>query len=136
MHMNRFFHKFAQGAATLMGSHWAFNAAVLGCLIWALTGPAFQFSDTWQLVVNTATTLLTFLAVFLIQNTQNRNSLALQIKLDELLRAVETARTGLVSLENSTDEEIEKLRREFERLHEREHAGSGLVKPGRGHASD
>lgn len=123
--MNRFFHRFAQGAATLMGSHWAFTAAVLACLVWALTGPAFQFSDTWQLVINTGTTLLTFLAVFLIQNTQNRNSVALQIKLDELLRAVETARTGLVSLENSTDEEIEKLRREFQRLHEREQVVSG-----------
>jgi low affinity Fe/Cu permease len=80
----------------------------------------FDYSNTWQLVINTATTVLTFLAVFLIQNTQNRNSLAVQIKLDELLRAVETARTGLVSLENSTDEEIEKLRREFQRLHDRE----------------
>jgi low affinity Fe/Cu permease len=119
--MNHFFHKFAQGAATLMGSHWAFHAAVIMCLIWAFTGPVFRFSDTWQLVINTGTTLLTFLAVFLIQNTQNRNSLAIQIKLDELLRAVETARTGLVSLEYSTDEEIDKLRREFQRIHEREH---------------
>ena len=73
-----------------------------------------------QLVINTATTVLTFLAVFLIQNTQNRNSLAVQIKLDELLRAVESARTGLVSLENATDEEIEALRLEFQRLHDRE----------------
>jgi low affinity Fe/Cu permease len=118
--MNRFFNRFAQATATGMGSYWAFNAAVFACLLWAVTGPLFAFSDTWQLIVNTATTVLTFLAVFLIQNTQNRNSLAIQIKLDELLRAVENARTGLVSLENSTDEEIERLRREFERLHDRE----------------
>jgi low affinity Fe/Cu permease len=105
--MNRFFHRFAQGIASLMGSHWAFIAAAGGCLIWALT--VFDFSSTWQLVINTATTVLTFLAVFLIQNTQNRNDLAVQLKLDELLRAVETARTSLVDLEDSTDEEIEKL---------------------------
>ena len=115
--MNRFFHRFAQATANLMGSHWAFCVAAAMCLLWALTGPAFRFSSTWQLVINTATTVLTFLAVFLIQNTQNRNDLAVQLKLDELLRAVETARTGLVDLEDSTDEEIEKLRREFQQLH-------------------
>jgi low affinity Fe/Cu permease len=99
-----------------MGSHWAFIAAAAACLLWAVTGPAFHYSNTWQLVINTATTVMTFLAVFLIQNTQNRNDLAIQLKLDELLRAVETARTGLVDLEDSTDEEIEKLRLEFRRL--------------------
>jgi len=134
--MNRFFHRFAQGAATVMGSHWAFiaaatvmgshwafTAAAAACLLWAVTGPAFHYSNTWQLVINTATTVMTFLAVFLIQNTQNRNDMAVQLKLDELLRAVETARTGLVDLEDSTDEEIEKLRREFRRLHD-ENAGA------------
>jgi low affinity Fe/Cu permease len=115
--MNRFFHRFAQGAATVMGSHWAFAAAAAGCLVWAATGPAFHYSNTWQLVINTATTVMTFLAVFLIQNTQNRSDIAVQLKLDELLRAVETARTGLIDLEDSTDEEIEKLRREFKSLH-------------------
>jgi low affinity Fe/Cu permease len=99
-----------------MGSHWAFLAAAAACLLWAVTGPAFHYSNTWQLVINTATTVMTFLAVFLIQNTQNRNDLAIQLKLDELLRAVDTARTGLVDLENSTDEEIEKLRLEFRRI--------------------
>jgi low affinity Fe/Cu permease len=122
--MNRFFHRFAQGTAALMGSHWAFGAAAGACLLWALTGPAFDYSNTWQLVINTATTVLTFLAVFLIQNTQNRNGLALQLKLDELLRAVETARNGLIDLEDSTDEEIEQLRREFQRVRE---AGSTAV---------
>jgi len=116
--MNRFFHRFAQRAATVMGSHWAFTVAAAACLLWAVTGPAFHYSNTWQLVINTATTVMTFLAVFLIQNTQNRNDMAVQLKLDELLRAVETARTGLVDLEDATDEEIEKLRREFRRLHD------------------
>lgn len=122
--MNRFFNKFAQATAALMGSHWAFGAAAGACLVWALTGPAFDYSNTWQLVINTATTVLTFLAVFLIQNTQNRNGLAVQLKLDELLRAVETARTGLIDLEDSTDEEIDKLRREFKQLHENANAGA------------
>jgi low affinity Fe/Cu permease len=122
--MNRFFRRFAQATATGMGSHWAFGIAACACLIWALTGPVFHYSNTWQLVINTATTVLTFLAVFLIQNTQNRNSLAVQLKLDELLRAVDTARTSLVDLEDSTDEEIEKLRGEFQRLHERASANA------------
>jgi low affinity Fe/Cu permease len=116
--MNRFFRRFAQATANGMGSHWAFAIAACACVIWALTGPLFNYSNTWQLVINTATTVMTFLAVFLIQNTQNRNSLAVQLKLDELLRAVATARTSLVDLEDSTDEEIEKLRGEFQRLHE------------------
>ena len=122
--MNRFFRRFAQATATGMGSHWAFGIAACACLIWALTGPVFHYSNTWQLVINTATTVLTFLAVFLIQNTQNRNSLAVQLKLDELLRAVDTARTSLVDLEDSTDEEIEKLRGEFQRLHDRASANT------------
>lgn len=122
--MNRFFRRFAQATATGMGSHWAFVIAACACLIWALTGPVFHYSNTWQLVINTATTVMTFLAVFLIQNTQNRNSLAVQLKLDELLRAVDTARTSLVDLEDSTDEEIEKLRGEFQRLHERASANT------------
>jgi len=121
--MNRFFRRFAQATATGMGSHWAFGIAACACLLWALTGPVFHYSNTWQLVINTATTVMTFLAVFLIQNTQNRNDMAVQLKLDELLRAVETARTGLVDLEDSTDEEIEKLRGEFRRLHD-ENAGA------------
>jgi len=122
--MNRFFRRFAQATATGMGSHWAFGIAACACLLWALTGPVFHYSNTWQLVINTATTVLTFLAVFLIQNTQNRNSLAVQLKLDELLRAVDTARTSLVDLEDSTDEEIDKLRGEFQRLHERASANA------------
>ena len=81
-----------------MGSHWAFAVAATACLIWALTGPTFHYSNTWQLVINTATTVMTFLAVFLIQNTQNRNSLAVQLKLDEnsMTLTVETPRGQLV----------------------------------------
>ena len=117
--MHSFFRRFAHACANYVGSSWAFGLAAAGCLIWASSGPFFHYSDTWQLVINTATTVLTFLAVFLIQNTQNRNDLAVQLKLDELLRAVQTARTGLVDLENSTDEEIARLKAEFERLRER-----------------
>ena len=106
------------------GSSLAFGIAVIVVLVWGITGPVFHFSNTWQLVINTATTVLTFLAVFLIQNTQNRNSLAVQLKLDELLRAVDTARTSLVDLEDSTDEEIDKLRGEFQRLHDRASANA------------
>jgi len=117
--MNRLFRKFAHACAHYMGSSSAFTVAVISCVIWAVSGPFFHYSDTWQLIINTVTTVLTFLAVFLIQNTQNRNDLALQLKLDELLRAVETARTGLVDLENSTDEELTRLKTEFEKLHQR-----------------
>jgi low affinity Fe/Cu permease len=94
--------------------------AVVGCIVWAAAGPLCHYSDTWQLTINTATTVLTFLAVFLIQNTQNRDMLATQLKLDELLRAVEQARTGLVNLEHCSDEELAALRAEFERLGARE----------------
>jgi len=85
---------------------------------WAITGPFFNFSDTWQLVINTATTIITFLMVFLIQNTQNRDSRAIHLKLDELLRGIETARTGFVDLEDLTDEQINKLREQFQQLRE------------------
>jgi len=118
--MNEFFHRIAHRSALLMGSHWSFLGGTLACVLWAATGPLFGYSDTWQLVINTATTVLTFLAVFLIQNSQNRDGLAIQLKLDELLRAVENARTGMVSLENCSEAEIERLRQEFERLRARE----------------
>jgi low affinity Fe/Cu permease len=114
--MSDFFNRFARVSAIALGSHWSFIWATALCVAWALSGPLFDYSDTWQLVINTATTVLTFLAVFLIQNTQNRDTLALQLKVDELLRAVEAARTRLVGLENCTDEEIEYLRKEFDRI--------------------
>jgi low affinity Fe/Cu permease len=118
------FRKFAATVATASGSPWAFLLAFLVIVVWAITGPIFKFSDTWQLVVNTGTTIVTFLMVFLIQNTQNRDAVAIQLKLDELIRAMEGARTSLVDLEDLSDEEILRLKKEFERLRRREVAMS------------
>ncbi len=92
---------------------------VLVVVVWALTGPMFHYSDTWQLVINTGTTIVTFLMVFLIQNTQNRDSKAMQLKLDELIRVIGHARNKLVDLENSDDETIEKLHEEFKSMREK-----------------
>jgi low affinity Fe/Cu permease len=100
----------------IVGSAGAFIFAVVIVIVWAAAGPIFHFSDTWQLVINTATTVLTFLIVFLIQNSQNRDSRAIQLKLDELLRAVETARTGLADIEERSDKELDAMKKEFERL--------------------
>jgi low affinity Fe/Cu permease len=102
-----------------MGSPWMFFLAFGLVIVWAATGPAFHFSDAWQLVINTGTTILTFLMVFLIQNTQNRDAKAIQLKLDELIRAVDGARTRLVRLEDMSDDEIAELQDQFKRLHER-----------------
>src|SRR5579864_7802188 len=110
------FGRFAASASGWLGSKWAFAGAGIVIVLWAAVGPVFHFSDTWQLVINTATTIITFLMVFLIQNTQNRDTRALHLKLDELLRGVEGARTNLVSLENLSDEELDQLQHEFERL--------------------
>jgi low affinity Fe/Cu permease len=98
------------------GSAWAFMIAAIIVIAWAVTGPFFHYSDTWQLVINTGTTIVTFLMVFLIQNTQNRDATAMHLKLDELLRAVHDARTNLVDIENRSDAELARLRAEFERL--------------------
>src|SRR5881296_3072416 len=102
------FHKFARVIAESMGSAYAFLAAMAVIIVWALFGPVFGYSDTWQLVINTGTTIVTFLMVLLIQNTQNRDAVAIHLKLDELLRGVEGARTGLVDLESLSDEELQK----------------------------
>jgi low affinity Fe/Cu permease len=112
----RMFRLVAESTARAVGSPWAFAVATLVIVGWACLGPVFHFSDTWQLVVNTATTIVTFLMVFLIQNTQNRDSRAIHLKLDELLRGVQGARTGLVNLESLTDEELDRLQKEFEDL--------------------
>ena len=101
-----------------MGTAWAFTVAIAVVLLWAVTGPLFGFSDTWQLVINTGTTIVTFLMVFLIQNTQNRDAKAIHLKLDELIRAVAEARTGMVDLEDLTEEELDKFQKEFQRLRE------------------
>ena len=114
--MSEPFRRFARRVATATGSAWAFVLAVLVIVAWLVTGPLYGYSNTWQLVINTGTTIVTFLMVFLIQNTQNRDSLALHLKLDELIRAQRTARNGLVDLEDLSDAELRKLQREFERL--------------------
>jgi len=114
--MNEWFRKFSVAASNALGSSWMFVANVLLILIWLIAGPFFNYSDSWQLVVNTGTTVLTFLAVFLIQNTQNRDAKAIHLKLDELIKGVEGARTHLVDLENLSDDELDVLQKEFTRL--------------------
>ena len=113
------FRAFACAVANAVGMHWAFLTAFAVVLVWAVTGPLFDFSDSWQLVINTGTTIVTFLMVFLIQNTQNRDAKAIHLKLDELIRAVEGARTRLVHLEDLSDDEIAALQDQFRQLHER-----------------
>src|SRR5262245_20260792 len=99
-----------------MGRPSAFGLALLVIIVWGLTGPVFSYSDTWQLAINTGTTIVTFLMVFLIQNTQNRDSQAIHLKLDELIRAVARARNELVDLEDLSDEELKRLQEQFESL--------------------
>jgi low affinity Fe/Cu permease len=109
---------FARKSSAILGSAWAFAAAILIIVVWALTGPTFHFSDTWQLIINTGTTIVTFLMVFLIQNTQNRDAKAVHLKLDELIRAVKGARNKLVDLEKMSEEDLKTLETEFERIHQ------------------
>ena len=110
------FRRFSCSAAECLGCYWAFGTALALIAIWAATGPIFHFSDTWQLVINTGTTIVTFLMVFLIQNTQNRDAKALHLKLDELIRSTGKARNALVNLEDLTDEELATLKAEFEKV--------------------
>ena len=117
--MNELFRKFSNKTSEVVGSPWAFIAAVAIIAVWAISGPIFQFSDTWQLVINTGTTIITFLMVFLIQNTQNRDAKAIHLKLDELLRGVEGARTSMVDLEDLSDEDLKKLQEQFQSLREK-----------------
>jgi low affinity Fe/Cu permease len=109
--------RLARGAGAIVAHPFAFVLAVLGVAVWAALGPVFNYSEAWQLVINTGTTILTFLMVFLLQNMQNRDSRAMQIKLDELLRAVKGARTELVDLENVTEAELSRYCNEFKVLH-------------------
>jgi low affinity Fe/Cu permease len=125
--LNEFFRKFSSVTSEIVGSSWSFIAAVLIIIIWAATGPAFGYSDTWQLVINTGTTIITFLMVFLIQNTQNRDARAIHLKLDELLRAVEGARVSMANLENLPDEELKRLSEEFKQLCEHRGIGGDAV---------
>jgi low affinity Fe/Cu permease len=113
------FRVFARRSSVILGSAWAFAGAVLVILVWLITGPTFHFSDTWQLIINTATTIITFLMVFLIQNTQNRDAKAVHLKLDELIRAIKDARNELVDLEDLSDEELKKLEEQFRQMRTR-----------------
>jgi low affinity Fe/Cu permease len=115
--VNDLFRAFSRNTASVVGSAWAFIIAITVIVVWGATGPMFHFSDTWQLIINTGTTIVTFLMVFLIQNTQNRDGKAIQLKLDELIRALQGARNKLVDLEDLSDEELKKLEKEFQRLH-------------------
>jgi low affinity Fe/Cu permease len=114
--MDEWFRKFSHRTAEVVGHSHAFILAVGVIAAWAVTGPIFHFSDTWQLVINTGTTIVTFLMVFLIQNTQNRDAHALHLKLDELIRANAKARNALLGVESMSDAELDKLQREFESL--------------------
>jgi low affinity Fe/Cu permease len=110
------FRVFARQASAVLGTAWAFVIAIGIIVVWAATGHFFSYSDTWQLIINTGTTIVTFLMVFLIQNTQNRDSKAVHLKLDELIRAVGGARNHMVDLERLSDQELHKLQKEFERI--------------------
>lgn len=134
--MKRFsyaFRRLAHNASLALGSPWAFLAAVATIAAWLITGPLFDYSDTWQLIINTGTTIVTFLMVFLIQNTQNRDAQAIHLKLDELIHAVKHARNRLVEVENMSDEEMQQLAQEFAHLAERKRrtrSGKQTAKPG------
>ena len=119
---------FARNASNVLGSAWVFVLAIGIIVIWALTGHAFNYSDTWQLIINTGTTIVTFLMVFLIQNTQNRDAKAVHLKLDELIRALGGARNKLVDLEKLSDDDLKALETEFEKLRKKAEGAKEEVK--------
>jgi low affinity Fe/Cu permease len=110
------FYKLARQTSEAVGSPIASISAVTVIIIWAITGPIFKFSDTWQLVINTGTTIVTFLMVFLIQNSQNRDSKAVQIKLDELIRAIDSARNDIIDVEDSSEQKLQKLQQDYSEM--------------------
>ena len=125
--MDRIFTNIASTSATLMGRPLAFILSTALVILWAVCGPVFHYSDTWQLVINTATTVLTFLAVFLIQNSQNRDGAAIQAKLDEVIRAIDAARGAFIGIEHLTEAQIEDIRAALERESGKEPGKSGTV---------
>ena len=114
--MHEMFRRLAHKTSDRVGSPWAFAGAMFVILLWAISGPYFGYSDTWQLIINTGTTILTFLMVFLIQNTQNRDARAVHLKLDELIHSIKKARNELINLEQLSDEDLDKLQKDFERV--------------------
>jgi low affinity Fe/Cu permease len=112
------FHVFATRAAYWVGTKWAFLAALFVIAGWLLSGPYFYYSDTWQLVVNTGTTVVTFLVVFLIQNTQNRDAWAIHLKLDEIIKSIDKAHNEMIDIEHLSDDELQKLAEKYQRLRE------------------
>ncbi len=114
--LGSWFQSFAARTSLLVGSKWAFFLAISVILGWAISGPYFKFSDTWQLVVNTATTIVTFLMVFLIQNTQNRDARAIHLKLDEIIRSIQRAHNDMIQIERLSDEELDALAAKFESI--------------------
>ena len=121
------FRVFARRCSVVLGSPWAFATAISIIIVWAATGPTFHYSDTWQLIINTGTTIVTFLMVFLIQNTQNRDAKAMHLKLDEVIRALQKARNEMVDLENLSDQELNRLEEQFRRVRtEAEHHGKNM----------
>jgi low affinity Fe/Cu permease len=114
--MDEFFRKFANKTSAAVGSSWAFITAVAIVIIWGATGPVFRYSDTWQLVINTGTTIITFLMVFLIQNTQNRDAKAIHLKLDELIKATKGAQNSMIDLDKLSDEQLKSLEEEYKRI--------------------
>lgn len=110
------FGKFAATASSLLGTKWAFLGAILVICLWAVTGPLFRYSDTWQLIINTGTTIVTFLMVFLIQNTQNRDARAINLKLDELIHAIDSAGNQMIDIEKLSDEELDVLQNRYGQL--------------------
>jgi low affinity Fe/Cu permease len=110
------FSKFSAKSSHYLGSRWAFIGAIAVILLWAITGPIFHYSDTWQLVINTGTTIVTFLMVFLIQNTQNRDARAIHLKLNELIHAIDKAKNNMIDVENLSDLELDELARTYEKI--------------------
>ena len=110
------FGKFAAAASSWLGSKWAFVGAIVIIVVWALTGPVFHYSDTWQLVINTGTTIITFLMVFIIQNTQNRDARAINLKLDELIHAIDTAKNQMMDIEKLSDEELDVINEKYTQM--------------------
>ena len=121
------FRRFARRASEVLGSAWIFVLAISVIAVWATTGPFFDYSDTWQLLINTGTTIVTFLMVFIIQNTQNRDSKAVHLKLDELIRSIDRARNQLVNIDRLSDDDLKKLESQFQRISKKADDALGRV---------